>query len=225
MDRTAAPNPRAAVRRCVATTAIAASVALVRVASATDWPQVGFDARHSGNNTSESAIGRDTVGFLVLDYRVPLMIPSISDSAPVYAAGISTPDGTKNLLFFNATDSAYDGASTTASVIAVDAATGLIVWVRTTGGSAAHASSSPALDPGREYVYAAGLDGYVHKYGIGDGVEATTAGPAGWPQLVTLKPYVEKIASGLTIARSRDSTYLVAVTNGYNGDGGTTRAT
>jgi hypothetical protein len=206
--------------------ALACGVAFVLLAasgaaSATDWPQFGFDASHSDNNTAETAISRDNLVYLVVDYQVQLVPPpAMTDAPPVYAGNISTPSGPKNLLFFDATDSLIDGISTIGYVIAVDAADGTLAWVQTTTGSGAHASSSPAIDPDRDYVYAAGLDGYVHKYRIGDGAEITTAGPVGWPALVTLKPSDEKIASGLTIVRDGDSSYLIAVTDGYNGDGG-----
>lgn len=187
---------------------------------ATDWPQFGFDARHSGNNTAEHAIDRAHVPFLYGQYRVPVVAPLTTDAAPVYASAIETASGTKDLLFINASDGGADFGSTTGFLIAIDAADGSIVWVQTTSGSSAHASSSPAIDPGREYVYAYGLDGCVHRYRIGDGVETLTPGPVGWPALVTLKPDVEKVAGGLTIVERGGNAYVVAVTDGYNGDGG-----
>ena len=76
--------------------------------------------------------------------------------------------------------------------------------------------SSPAIDPDRAYVYAYGLDGFVHKYEVGNGGEVTTDG---WPELVTLKPDVERVAGGLTIATSATTSYLYVVTNSFF-DGG-----
>src|SRR5690242_16562172 len=66
-------------------------------ALATDWPQWGFDARHSSNNTAETTITRDNVTRLTLQYRVPVVAPLATDAPPVYASAIETPSGTKDL--------------------------------------------------------------------------------------------------------------------------------
>jgi len=60
---------RQSVRRHGAIACIAAfsMLAATSGASATDWPQFGFDASHSGNNTAETAIDRDNVIYLVVD--------------------------------------------------------------------------------------------------------------------------------------------------------------
>ena len=60
-------------------------------------------------------------------------------------------------------------------------------------------TSSPAIDPNRLYVYSYGLDGLVHKYHVGDGVEVTGGG---WPQLATLKGFDEKGSAALSFART-----------------------
>ncbi|HKE46630.1 MAG TPA: hypothetical protein VKB52_01080, partial [Rhodanobacteraceae bacterium] len=78
-------------------------------------------------------------------------------------------------------------------------------------------TSSPAIDPSRNFVYAYGLDGFVHKYNVGNGGEVSSGG---WPKLVTLKTDVEKVAGSLTIATSGSTTYLYVVTDGYAGDQG-----
>ena len=85
------------------------------------------------------------------------------------------------------------------------------------GGSACYTTSSPAIDPNRLYVYSYGLDGYVHKYQVGDGNEILTGG---WPQLATLKGYDEKGSSALSIATSGGVKYLYAAHAGYPGDNG-----
>ena len=189
-------------------------------AAATDWPQFGFDAVHSGNNTAEHALGAGNVSQLAAAWADPVVLPAKVDGAPVYAAGIATPGGTRNLLFLFGADAFCDGCSSTGTVFALDGDSGEVVWSRTTTGSDQHASSSPAIDAARAFVYSFGLDGYVHKYAIGTGEEVLTAGPTGWPQRVTLKPDVEKVARGLAIFSAGGHEYLHAVTNGYNGDGG-----
>jgi outer membrane protein assembly factor BamB len=174
---------------------------------ATDWPQFGFDAAHSGSNPAETTLGAANVVQLTPRFPGGATLAATVDSAPVYQAGVATAGGTKNLLFMLATNG---------RVMAIDAATGSEVWAQPTSGKVP-ATASPALDPGRQYVYSYGLDGKAHKYRVGDGVE-TTGG--GWPQTITLKTNVEKGASGLTIASSGGTNHLLVVTDGYIGDAG-----
>jgi hypothetical protein len=86
------------------------------------------------------------------------------------------------------------------------------------GASTCFTTSSPAVDPGRAYVYAYGLDGYVHKYAVGNGAESTGNG---WPELATQKGVDEKGSAALAVATSRAGTsYLYVPSGGYPGDGG-----
>jgi hypothetical protein len=99
------------------------------------------------------------------------------------------------------------------SLLSIDANDGAIVWSRRSPGPGKLTQSSPAVDPSRQYVYAYGLDGYVHKYKTADGTEINTGG---WPQLVTRKPDLDKVAAALTIATAGDGhTYLYVVTDSY----------
>ena len=61
------------------------------------------------------------------------------DSAPVYLSNVSTPSGTKNLLFALAKNG---------RLMAIDAATGTEVWHKTTSGTQP-TTASPAIDPNR----------------------------------------------------------------------------
>lgn len=88
-------------------------------ASAADWPQWGFDARHSSNDTAETAINRDNVARLTVKYSIPVVAPLATDAPPVYASAIATPSGIKDLLFVYATDGG-EFTSTTGSLIAID---------------------------------------------------------------------------------------------------------
>ena len=181
--------------------------ALALTTQAADWPQFGYDATHSGSNTAETTITAATVPQMASLYANPVTLSSTVDSAPVYLSGVATPGGTKNLLFF---------LSKNGKVLAIDAATGGEVWSHQTSGTQP-TTASPVIDPNRLFVYSYGTDGNAHKYQVGDGSEILTGG---WPQLITLKPSVEKGASGLTIANSGATNYLVVVTDGYIGDGG-----
>ena len=180
---------------------------LVGNALAADWPQFGYDAAHSGSNTAETTITKGNVAQLVYLYAKPVTLSSSVDSAPVYLSHVATPGGTKNLLFF---------LSENGKVIALDAATGSEAWSHQTSGRQP-TTASPAVDPNRRFVYSYGTDGNAHKYQVGDGTEILGGG---WPQPITLKPGVEKGASGLTIATSDGANHLVVVTDGYIGDGG-----
>ena len=198
-----------------------AGVAMALAATAADWPQFGYDAAHSGSNTAETTITAANVSQLISLYASPVTLSANVDSAPIYAANVQTSTGARDLLFLLGSSNLFDGGSSTmGTVFAVDASNGHIIWSKSTTGSSQHASSSLVVDPDLQYVYSFGLDGYVHKYGIGNGTEVLTPGPTGWPQRITLKPDAEKVASGLTIASAAGGNYLEVVTNGYDGDGG-----
>jgi outer membrane protein assembly factor BamB len=204
-----------AIAFLIGTSACAASV------QATDWLQFGYDQAHSGNNTAEK--GYSTAGNS-LAFSANLL--SVADSAPVFASGIlSTTDdvshttAVRDLLFVGAVDG---------TLYTLDAKNGSKVWSQkpaaidnANGGfSAGGPTGSPAIDAAKQFVYAYGLDGKIHKYAIGTGVESKGVGDPTWPQVATLKPGVEKAGGGLSIATTSMGTFLYSVTDGYNGDGG-----
>jgi outer membrane protein assembly factor BamB len=184
--------------------AIAAAFAC-SAASAADWMQFGYDAAHTGVNPAETLISPANVGSLVTKYSVNMA--TYVDSAPVYLSNVSTPSGNKDVLFALGNNGRF---------MAIDAATGTELWHKTQSGTQP-TTASPAIDPGRQYVYSYGIDGKAHKYAVGDGTEVTSGG---WPQTITLKNNVEKGAGGLTIASSGGVNWLYVVTDGYIGDGG-----
>ncbi|HEY2737639.1 MAG TPA: PQQ-binding-like beta-propeller repeat protein, partial [Thermoanaerobaculia bacterium] len=177
------------------------------IAGAADWPQFNLDARHSGTSQQETMIHAGNVTTLHMVYSVAL--PAVADGAPAFLAGVSTAGGVKDLLFLTTKDG---------RILAVDAATGTIVWSKQPATTPRFTTSMPAIDPSRLYVYSYGLEGRVHKYQVGDGTEITTGG---WPEVATLKPDVEKSSPGLAIATAADGTQYLYVTNGgYPGDAG-----
>ncbi|HEV7413377.1 MAG TPA: Ig-like domain repeat protein, partial [Casimicrobiaceae bacterium] len=188
----------------------------MRCASAYDWLQFGGDPQHSSRNIAETILTPANVGTLALRYQVTL--PATVDGAPVFLESVATTGGVKDLLFVTTTDG---------RIVAVDAHNGAVVWTHlngpngctivNNGGGACYTTSSPAIDPNRLYVYSYGLEGYVHKYQVGDGNEILTGG---WPQLATLKGYDEKGSSALAIATSGGVKYLYAAHAGYPGDQG-----
>ena len=185
-------------------------------ARAYDWLQIGGDPQHGSNNTLETTITKANVASLTQTYSVS--IGAAADGAPVFLKGVNTSSGIKGLVFVTTTDGRF---------IAADAATGGIVWSHqygpgtckiNHGGSDCYSTSSPAIDPNRLYVYSYGLDGFVHKYQVGNGTEILAGG---WPQLTTTKGYDEKGSSAISFATSSGgTTYLYVVHGGYPGDNG-----
>jgi outer membrane protein assembly factor BamB len=186
------------------------------VATPGDWPQFDLDEQHSGDNTQETIISPANVGSLGQLFQVTL--PAIADGAPVYLSQASTPSGTEDLLFV--TTKAGD-------LVALDAHTGAQVWTnsypagswRINGGpTPCYTTSSPAIDPNRQFVYNYGLDGYVHKYVASTGSEVFGDG---WPELATRKNFDEKGSSALSVVTASDGqSYLYVASSGYLGDQG-----
>ncbi|HYL06598.1 MAG TPA: PQQ-binding-like beta-propeller repeat protein [Thermoanaerobaculia bacterium] len=172
-----------------------------------DWQQFGYDPRHSGVAALETTLRPGNVGTLHLLYSVSL--PGTVDDAPVYLSGVSTPGGLLDVLYMTTTDG---------RLLAVDAATGNVLWSRQPATGPRYTTSAPAVDPSRQQVYSYGLEGQVHKYGVGDGSESTGGG---WPQLATLKPEVEKCSPALAVATAANGhSYLYVANGGYPGDAG-----
>src|SRR5262249_23132177 len=135
-------------------------------------------------------------------YKVTL-VDSV-DGAPTYLSGVTTKNGTQDLLFMTTRDG---------HILAVDAHTGAVVWSQQPATGPRYTTSSPAIDPNRQFVYSYGLEGKVHKYRVGDGTEILTDG---WPEVSTLKPDVEKGSSALSFATdAQQNTYLYAPSSGY----------
>jgi hypothetical protein len=139
----------------------------VRAATPSDWLQFSFDEEKTGNNPNETTISTSNVSSLKQIFSITAS--GKVDGAPVLLTGVSTASGTRDLLFF----STFGG-----QLNAVDAHTGTTIWTQTVTCSGCQSNSSPALDPNRQFVYMFGLDGFIHKYQVGDGVEIKTGG---WP--------------------------------------------
>jgi hypothetical protein len=171
-----------------------------------DWPQFGLDPMHSGSDNMETWITPGDVAGLHKLFQISL--PSIADGAPAFLAGVATNSGTRDLVFVT---------TKAGHIIALDAHTGLTIWSHQNNG-VNYTTSSPAIDPNRQFIYSYGLDGKAHKYAVGDGKE--TIG-SGWPETATLKPSVEKGSSALSIATTQNITSFLYVANGgYPGDAG-----
>jgi PQQ enzyme repeat len=190
---------------------------IMRLSSSYDWLQFNGDPQHSGNNTQETILNASNVVSLTNLFQVSL--PATADGAPVYLNSVSTISGTIDLIFVT---------TRAGHIVALNARTGAQVWSRSHpaaggcminhGSDTCYTTSSPVIDPTRQYVYSYGLDGAVHKHQVGDGSEMVTGG---WPETVTLKPEDEKGSSALSFATANNGvTYLYMTNAGYPGDAG-----
>jgi hypothetical protein len=194
-----------------------------------DWLQFNGDARHSGDNTIETTITaqKGTAGYVgnltklftvTLPRGVSFPNPVRADSAVSVLTNVTTSSGVHDLAFLLTAEG---------RILALDAHTGATVWsalnnpqklsAGNPNGSGKDVQATPAIDPGRNFVYTVGLDGLIHKYNVGSGVEVTGGG---WPEVLSKKFTLERAAPALTIATAKSgTTYLYAGTGGY-GDGG-----
>lgn len=173
-------------------------------ANAADWLQFGYDPAHSSNNPDEAAISAANVATVEPLYSVPI---SATDGPAVFLAGVAAGSSTRDLLFI----------TTVYGVTAFDAADGTVVWTQSQSSYEYSVGSSPAIDPGRQFVYGPGSDGLVHKLAVADGSETVDAN---WPARSSLKPAVEKSSAPLAIATAQDgSTYVYSVTSAFNETG------
>jgi len=179
------------------------------------WSQFGGGPAHTGSVVDPSGPDASNVAQLTNTFVAPL--PGVVDGEVVYEPGVATPGGTLDLVFSLSKDG---------WISAEDAHTGAVIWKHqygpgscriNNGSDPCYTTSSPALDPSGAYVYAYGLDGRVHKYAAGTGVETKTGG---WPELTTTKPYDEKGSSALTVVQAGGHSYLYATNGGYPGDRG-----
>ncbi len=165
------------------------------------WPAFDGGGQRTGVNTAETTLTSSNVGSLTRLWQQKLS--TTADSSPVELPNVTTPAGMKDLLFIT---------TKAGSLLAVDAATGNVLWHQDTQGPN-YTTSSPALDPSYQFVYSYGLDGKVHKYAVGSGAEILGNG---WPVLITRILNVEKGSSSLNVG----SGYLYMTTAGYPGDRG-----
>jgi hypothetical protein len=159
-----------------------------------DWPE--FGANVPGTGVTGSNVGSLT--------RRQVNLNGTVDASPIYLRGVTVNGATHDVFFVT---------TSYGKTIAVDAASGSVLWEYTPAGYASWAgtaqitNSTPAADPDRQYLYAAAPDGTVQKLAVADG-------HALWKTAITLLPSREKIASPLKVFRGR----VIAVTGGYIGD-------
>jgi hypothetical protein len=168
-----------------------------------DWTRFGYDAARHDAGPARTGVTAANVRRL---RRQRVVIDGTVDASPIYLRGV-TVHGSRHDTFFVTTSYGR--------TIAIDAATGAVLWRFTPAsygslaGSYQITNSTPVSDPSRKFVYAASPDGLVHKLAVANGTEAH-----GWPVRVTLLPQREKLGTSLNFSRG-----LVLIgTGGYIGD-------
>ena len=166
-----------------------------------DWPQFGFDAASSGFSRAPAGIDRRSVGTLT---RHQVQLDGTVDASAIYLRAVTVAGSTRDVFFVT---------TTYGKTIAIDADSYKVLWEYVPQGYTSWAAtaqittSTPAADPGRQYLYAASHDGSVQKLAIADGHLV-------WKTAITLLPSREKIASPLKIFNGT----IVATTGGFIGD-------
>jgi hypothetical protein len=182
----------------------AAGAALVWLgpASASDWQRFGLTPDRR-NASADGGIRASDLSHLK---RRVVRLDGTVDSSPIYLQRVLV-DGRRHDLLVVTT--------TYGKTLAIDAATGRILWrfvprgIAAWQGSARITTATPVADPNRRYVYAASPDGLVHKLAVGSGHEQR-----GWPVRVTYLPSREKLPSALNFSRG----LVLVTTGGYYGD-------
>ena len=163
-----------------------------------DWLQFGFDETKSADDTAETTVNLGNVTHLSTLFSVPLT--DAPDGAPVELSDVSTPTGTRDLVFTQGEHG---------RVTAFDGHTGAQVWSDNFAGANNSANTAPAIDPNHQFVYADGDDGAIHKLAVGTGTEVKSGG---WPELAG----TGKSGSQLTIGTASDGvSYLYASNSGH----------
>jgi outer membrane protein assembly factor BamB len=170
---------------------------------ALDWTRFGFDAAASRVNPTETQVTPRTVSGLHRLWSTKL--PDPADSTPAFLHGLPFPDGTTHNVLYLTTKSGR--------IVAVDAATGAVLWVKTnpTFDPNKMTTSSPLVDPSQRVVYSYGLEGKIHKY---DAVTGQELQGNGWPMTVTRMKDSEKESSALNAANG----FLYVTTSSWGGD-------
>src|SRR3954449_90775 len=181
--------------------ALAAALVLAAPAGGHDWTRFGWSPARSSAPTFATGITARNVGSL---QRQQVQLDGTADSSAIYLHSVQV-GGTTHDVFFVTT--------TYGKTVAVDAATGSVLWRFTPpgysswAGTAQITTATPVADPSRAFIYAASPGGFIYKLAVADGHSA-------WSVSITKLPSREKIAASLNYFHGR----LIATTGGYIGD-------
>jgi PQQ-like domain len=178
-----------------------AGAAAKSAAAGHDWTRFNWNAQRSGSVPFSTGITATNVSGLT---RQQVRLPGTADSSAIYLHGVDVRGATHDAFFVT---------TTYGITLAIDAASGSILWKWTPPGYRGWAGSyrittaTPVADPSRQWIYAASPDGRIQKLSVADG-------HATWRVSITKLPQREKIASALNFASGR----VIATTGGYIGD-------
>jgi hypothetical protein len=184
-------------------TAAIPSPAHVSTARLLDWPEFGLNPQRTDASPLSTGITATNAAHL---HRVTVNLPGTVDSSPVYLHEATVAGAVHSVAVVT---------TTYGKTLALDATSGRVLWTFTPpgysrwAGSAQITTTSPLVDPGGRFVYAASPNGLIHKLSLADGGEA-----GGWPVSVTRDATYEKLAAALNVAGH----HLLVATGGYFGD-------
>ena len=166
-----------------------------------DWPQFGYDAERSGTGPARTGISAGNARTL---RRRAVRLAGTADLAPIQLHAVRVRRRVRDVVILT---------TTYGRTIAIDPGTGAKLWqfvpsdIRSYEGSFRITNAGPVADPGRQYVYAASPDGFIHKLAVATGRQV-------WATGVTRDATHEKLASPLAISGNS----VIATTGGYIGD-------
>jgi outer membrane protein assembly factor BamB len=159
----------------------AAQAVQAQESPAHNWAQFSDTAAASTSSLTADGIGK-------LRGIWSVSVPESVDGSPLYVRSVTTTAGITDVVIV---------ATQSGRVIAYDAGDGNVIWSVPAPVGPRWTTSSPALDPNGQFLYAYGLDGYVHKRTVATGEEVRGGG---WPVRITKKPAVEKGSSAVSVA-------------------------
>jgi hypothetical protein len=166
-----------------------------------DWTRFGWDASRSNDDPDDVGIYTAHVGQM---RRQQVRLPGTVDSSAIYLHGVTVRGATHDTFFVT---------TTYGITLAIDAASGRILWqwkppaYSRWAGSAQITTATPVADPSRRWIYAASPDGKIQKLTV-------ASGHAVWRRSITRLPQREKVASSLNFSGGN----VIATTGGYIGD-------
>jgi outer membrane protein assembly factor BamB len=182
--------------------AVAACAGSSRAASSgNDWTRFGWNAVRSSAPTFATGITAANVNSL---QRQQVQLDGTADSSPIYLHAVQVGGATHDVFFVT---------TTYGKTLAIDAASGTVLWRFTPPGYASWAGSAqittatPVADPSRQSIYAAAPSGRIYKLAVANGNSV-------WSVSITKLPSREKIAAALNFANG----HVIATTGGYIGD-------
>jgi outer membrane protein assembly factor BamB len=166
-----------------------------------DWLRFGWSASRSSAPSFSTGITAANVKKLV---RQQVQLGGTADSSPIYLHAVPVRGRTHDVFFVT---------TTYGKTVAIDAASGAVLWRFTPpgysswAGTAQITTATPVADPDRKWLYAASPGGRLYKLAVADGHSA-------WSVSITKLPSREKIAAALNYANG----HVIATTGGYIGD-------